>query len=85
MSYQPPYVITPVIIDLISRISESLGRLSAQHDMADLRLRRINRIKTIQGSLAIEGNTLSEDQVETILQGKTVVAPSRRFRKSEMP
>jgi Fic family protein len=81
MSYQPPYVITPVIIDLISRISESLGRLSAQHDMADLRLRRINRIKTIQGSLAIEGNTLSEDQVETILQGKTVVAPVKEVQE----
>ena len=40
-----------------------------------LRLRRANRIKTIHSSLAIEGNTLSEGEVQAVLEGKTVVAP----------
>lgn len=37
-------------------------------------LRKRNRIRTIQGTLAIEGNTLSEDQVTAILEGKHVLA-----------
>ena len=58
--YQPPYSITPAIIRLISNICEQLGRLSVLADENNLLLRRINRIRSIQGSLAIEGNTLSE-------------------------
>ncbi|MBN2704659.1 MAG: hypothetical protein JXR23_10660, partial [Pontiellaceae bacterium] len=36
-------------------------------------LRRRNRIKTIAGTLAIEGNTLTEEQVMAILDGKRVM------------
>jgi len=72
MSYTPPYKITPKIVDLVSRISEAIGNFYGQQD---LRLHRINRIKTIQGSLAIEGNTLNTDQITAILEGKPVVAP----------
>ncbi|MDQ7003547.1 MAG: Fic family protein [Ghiorsea sp.] len=80
MSYHPPFNITPAIIDLIAQISEHVGRLSAQ-PRHDLRLRRINRIRSIQGSLAIEGNTLSEQQITAILNGKTVVAPPREIQE----
>ncbi|MCD7931510.1 MAG: Fic family protein [Tannerellaceae bacterium] len=72
MSYIPPYKITPKIIDLVSKISEAVGCYYAQEN---LRLHRINRIKTIQGSLAIEGNTLNTDQITAILEGKPVIAP----------
>ncbi len=72
MSYTPPYKITPKIIDLVSKISEAIGSFNAQEE---LRLHRINRVKTIQGSLAIEGNTLSIDQITAILDGKPVIAP----------
>lgn len=72
MSYKPPYRITPKIIDLVSKISEAVGSFYAQEE---LRLHRINRIKTIQGSLAIEGNTLTLDQITAILDGKPVIAP----------
>ncbi len=41
----------------------------------NLRLHRVNRIKTIHGTLAIEGNTLSTEQVTAVLEGKPVVAP----------
>ena len=61
-NYQPPYTITPAILNLVAQISEAVGRLTVLTDQAKaLRLRRINRIRTIRGSLAIEGNTLSED------------------------
>jgi len=46
-----------------------------------LRLRRINHIRTIHGSLAIEGNTLSEAQITAILEGKRVIAPPREVQE----
>ena len=49
--------------------------------MQDLRLRRINRIQTLRGSLAIEGNTLSEGQISTILAGKAVLAPQKEVQE----
>ena len=50
--------------------------------MADsLKLRRANKIKNIQSSLAIEGNTLSVKQVTDILNGKRVVAPLREIQE----
>ena len=78
MSYVPPYNITSKIINLVSRISEAVGGFYAQEA---LRLHRINRIKTIQGSLAIEGNTLSTDQITAILDGKPVVAPMNEVQE----
>ncbi|ACL03774.1 filamentation induced by cAMP protein Fic [Desulfatibacillum aliphaticivorans] len=77
-SYQPPYVITPAIISLIAEISEAVGRLAALNgSSSDLKLRKLNQVKTIQGSLAIEGNTLNEEQVSAIFEGKRVLAPPK--------
>lgn len=78
MSYAPPYRITPKIIDLVSKISEAVGSFYAQEE---LRLHRINRIKTIQGSLAIEGNTLTMDQITAILDGKPVIGPINEIQE----
>ncbi len=80
--YQPPYTITPAIVNLVARISEAVGRLTAFTETAKtLRLRRINRVRTIRGSLAIEGNTLSEEQITAILEGKRVIAPPREIQE----
>jgi Fic family protein len=82
-SYQPPFTLTTVSLRLVAEIAEAIGRLSAQvASSATLRLRRINRIRTIQGSLAIEGNTLSEGQITAILDGKRVVAPPREIQEA---
>jgi Fic family protein len=79
-SAEPPYRITSEILNLVAEISETLGRLGAPMDQAIvLRLRRINRIRSIQGSLAIEGNTLSEAQITAILNGQRVIAPPREI------
>lgn len=80
--YSPPFVITPAIIALIADIAERAGRYAAATEAdAALRLRRINRIRTIRGSLAIEGNTLSEHQIIAILDGKPVIAPPREIQE----
>lgn len=82
MNYQPPYTITPEILNRVAAISEAIGRLTVLTDQArSLRLRRINRIRTIHGSLAIEGNTLSEAQITAILEGKRVIAPPREVQE----
>ena len=82
MSDAPPYTITPPIVKLVADIGEALGRISALTDSTkQLRLRRINRVRTIHGSLAIEGNTLSEQQITAILEGKRVVAPPREIQE----
>jgi len=78
MAYKPPYKITAKIVDLVSKISEAVGSFYAQDK---LRLHRINRIKTIQGSLAIEGNTLRTDQITAILDGKPVIAPINEIQE----
>ena len=75
---KPPYTITPRILSLITAISEKVGAINAvhlQHPKAELR--KANRIKTIQSSLEIEGNTLSMDQVTALLENKKVLAPEK--------
>lgn len=70
------------MVNLIAQISELVGRFAvAQAGTQDLRLRRANRIRTIHGSLAIEGNTLSEAQITAILNGKPVMAPPREIQE----
>ena len=76
--YIPPFTISAEAINLIAEISGLIERYAIRLEQEDgLRLRKVNRIKTIHSSLAIEGNKLSEDQVRDILDGKNVVAPLR--------
>ena len=80
--YVPPFKITPSIISFVADISEIIGRYSSENELArNLRLRKTNRVKTIQGSLAIEGNTLSLEQITAILDGKRVIAPPREIQE----
>lgn len=75
---QPPFQITNKVIDYVAEISELIGRLtSAQHLSVSPTLRRANRIRTIHGSLAIEQNTLTLEQVTAVLNGKQVLAPPK--------
>lgn len=78
----PPFNISAEAINRIAEISALLER----HNIAlegenNLKLRKANRIKTIHSSLAIEGNTLSEDEVRDIINGKQVVAPLRQIQE----
>ena len=80
--YTPPFKITTRAINLIAEISAMVERFAIRMEQDDaLLLRKINRIKTIQGSLAIEGNTLTESQITDIIDGKHVVAPIREIQE----
>lgn len=79
---RPPYSITPAITGRVEEIGEAIGRAETAGVMQDLRLRRVNRISTIRGSLAIEGNRLSQNQIATILDGEPVVGPVRDVQEA---
>lgn len=73
---KPPYEITSSILSLVSKISEKLGEVKAAHlNKPPTELRKKNRIRTIQSSLEIEGNTMTEEQITALLNNKKVIAP----------
>lgn len=74
MNYKPPYTITTKIVNLISQISEELTKIEIDEQrLITPNLRKINRIKTLAGTLEIEGNFLGEEKITAILDGKTVL------------
>lgn len=80
--YTPPFSISAEAVNLIAEISAQMERYAIRLEQTDgLRLRKVNRIKTIHSSLAIEGNTLSEGEVRDIIDGKNVVAPLREIQE----
>ena len=80
--YIPPFTVSTEAINLIAEISAQIERYAIRLEQEDgLLLRKANRVKTIHSSLAIEGNTLSEDEVCDVLEGKTVVAPIRQIQE----
>jgi len=80
--YIPPFTVSAEAINLIAEISGQIERYAIRLEQEDgLLLRKANRIKTIHSSLAIEGNTLTEDEVRHIIDGKNVVAPIRQIQE----
>lgn len=79
MPYSPPFAITTDILNLVAEISQQVGRLDASAFYASPQLRKQNRIKTITGTLAIEGNTLTEAQITAIIEGKRVLGSVREL------
>lgn len=57
-----------------------LGELKAfKVQKPQIKLRKENKIRTVHHSLAIEGNTLSSEQVTAILENKRVVGPKKQI------
>ena len=81
-TYTPPFTVSAEAINMVAKISAQMERYAIRLEQEDsLRLRKANRIKTIYSSLAIEGNTLSENDVRDILDGKHIVAPIRQIQE----
>jgi Fic family protein len=73
-----PYDITSKILKLISSISEKIGEVNANYlSKQSPQLRKQNRIKTIQSSLQIEGNTLTAEQITALIENKRVIGPKK--------
>lgn len=81
--YRPPFSVTASVVGLVAEIAERVGRVSALPESESmLRLRRINRIRAIQGTLAIEGSGLTTSQITAILDGRRVLAPPREIQEA---
>lgn len=79
---KPPYLITAEITNLIATVSEKIGEINAaQLQVVPAELRKKNRVKTIHSSLAIEGNTLTIEQVSTVLNNHVVVGPLKDIQE----
>lgn len=77
MSYAPPFRLSHAMLRQAADIAELVGAWNAAHPAALVpQLRRGNRIRSIQASLAIEQNTLSVAQVTAVLAGKSSSTPS---------
>ncbi len=75
---KPPYTLSPAILVLLTKVSEKIGQVTASHlEQPRTELRKQNRIRTIQASLEIEGNTLNLEQVTAILENKRIIAPKK--------
>lgn len=75
---------TPQIINLATEIGRLLGVVDATHlRKPRTELRKKNKVKTIRASLAIEGNTLGEDQITAIIDHKRVIGPSKDIKEVE--
>ncbi len=78
----PPYEISPKILKLITSISEKIGEVNANFlNKPSPQLRKQNKIKTIHSSLKIEGNTLTEEQITSLLENKRVIGPAKDVKE----
>lgn len=79
---KPPYEITNKILNQIASISEKIGEIRSAHLIKPpTELRKRNRIKTIQSSLEIEGNTLTIEQITALINNKRVLAPKKDIQE----
>ena len=80
---KPPFRLTPEILDSVSRIERLLGRIEGfEQPKPQPHLRKSNRVRTIQGSLAIEGNTLDLEQVTALMDGKRVIGRKEEIQEA---
>lgn len=76
MPYRPPYTVNSRMVTLTNEINRLIGQLEGyQWLRTNLKLRRVNKIRSLHSSLAIEGNQLSAEQVTAVLAGKRVMGP----------
>lgn len=82
--YRPPFELTTIVVDLLTEIMRLVGRYEGlTSPTPQPKLRRQNQIRTVLGSLAIEGNTLSLDQATAILEDRRVIGPKREILEVE--
>jgi len=79
-SMEQPHSITPKILSLIEEISKNLGKMDGLglFKIAP-ELRKLNKIRTIYSTLAIEGNRLTKEQITGIINNKPVVGPKNEI------
>ena len=82
MTQTPPYTISLQAADYLVKIVEAVTRLELGTEFKrDIKLHRQNRMRSIHSSLAIEGNTLSLDEVTDVIEGKLVAGKQAEIKE----
>ena len=80
--YKPPFTITNQMLSLCISITEKVGQINNYQSLKRMPiLRKNNKIKSIQSSLAIEANSLSLNQVKDVIEGKVVIGPRKEIQE----
>lgn len=75
---KPPFQINAESLSLCTDIALLVGKCEGLNiALPQPKLRKQNKIKTIQATLEIEGNNLSLEQVTALLEGKRVIGSSK--------
>ena len=82
MKARPPYTITEKAADYLAKIVETVTRLEFGTEFKrDIKLHRENRLRSIHSSLAIEGNSLTFDEVSAVIDGKAVAGKQTEIKE----
>ena len=80
--YNLPYEITNQMLEYVASISEKVGRISVTTNLDNKpHLRKNNKIKSVYSSLKIEANSLSLDQVYSVINGKIVLGKQKEIQE----
>lgn len=80
--YIPPYTISNKMFELVSEISEKVGRITSHKELESKpHLRRNNRIRSIHSSLKIETNSLSLSDVRDVINGHLVLGDQKEIQE----
>ena len=81
-NYVPPYTISDRMLQLVSDISEKVGRISSYSELESKpHLRKNNKIKSIYSSLKIEANSLSLSDVRDVINGHLVLGNEKEIQE----
>jgi len=80
--YISPYKISDRMLELVSSISEKVGRITTHKELESKpHLRRNNRIRSIHSSLKIEANSLSLNEVRDVINGRLVLGDQKEIQE----
>lgn len=81
-NYIPPYTISNKMLELVSEISEKIGKINSHRELESRpHLRRNNRIQSIHSSLKIEANSLSLSEVRDVINGHLVLGNQKEIQE----
>lgn len=80
--YIPPYTITDRMLELVSDISEKVGKINSHRELESKpHLRKNNRIRSIHSSLKIEASSLSLSEVRDVIDGHLVLGDQKEIQE----
>lgn len=80
--YVLPYTISNRMLELVSTISEKIGKITSHKELESRpHLRKNNRIESIHSSLKIEANSLTLSEVRDVINGHLVLGDQKEIQE----